>query len=54
MKIRYVGQDTGLQIAATGQVVNPGDTIEVSDPLGKSLTQQDIWEPVKAATKDKK
>jgi hypothetical protein len=54
MKIKYVGFDTGLQIAATGQLVDPGDVVEVDDALGKNLTQQDIWEPVKAPAKKEK
>ena len=52
MKVKYTGSNQGLQIAATGQVVDPGDIIEVDDKLGKSLTQQDIWEP--APTKKEK
>ena len=53
MNIRYVGSDKGLQIAATGQVVNPGDTVEVPDALGKNLCEQDIWEPANANKKEK-
>jgi len=52
MNVKYVGSDKGLQIAATGQVVDPGDVVEVPDDLGKNLCEQDIWE--KAPTKKEK
>jgi len=53
MNVKYVGSDKGLQIAATGQVVDPGDVVEVPDALGKNLIEQDIWEPVKTTKKEK-
>lgn len=45
-KLRYVGNDNDLQIAATGQTVNPGDVVEVEDDaLAKSLLEQpDNWQ----------
>jgi hypothetical protein len=52
MNVKYVGTDHDLQIAATGQIVNPGEVVEVDDTLGKNLVEQDIWE--KAPTKKEK
>ena len=53
-KIRYVGPDAEVQIAATGQVVQQNHQVEVEDDeLAKSLLEQkDIWERV-TTTKEK-
>lgn len=41
-----------LEIAATGERVEPGDTAEVDDDLGKSLLEQpDNWAPAKSEKK---
>lgn len=43
MKIRNV-TDRARVIAATAQIVGPGETVEVDDDLGKSLLEQpDRW-----------
>lgn len=40
------------EIVATGQQVESGDTVEVSDELGESLVQQvDVWEVADGGTK---
>lgn len=34
-----------LEIAETGHVVDPGDSVDVPDDVGKALTQQtDVWQ----------
>lgn len=39
-----------VEIATTGQTVEPGGTVEVDDELGRSLCEQpDNWEAVKAS-----
>ena len=58
MHLRYIGPSAdGVVIAATGQEVKPGETVEVVwDVLGKSLCEQkNSWEPVpeKAAASKK-
>lgn len=41
-----------VEIAATGQTVEPGATVEVDDELGEALTAQvDAWEKVRASKK---
>lgn len=47
MKITYVGPFTdGVEIAATGQVVAKGGTVEVADELGAALCEQSgNWVP---------
>lgn len=51
MKIRNVWA-TAREIAATGQVVAPGDTVEVPSTLASALCEQpDVWEKVKTTTK---
>lgn len=46
-KIRYVGPNTEVQIAATGQIVEQGHQVEIEDDeLAKSLLQQEVWERV--------
>lgn len=38
-----------LELAATGEVCEPGDSLEVEDALGASLLEQpDNWAPAKA------
>jgi hypothetical protein len=51
-KIRYIGPNDEVQIAATGQIVQQNHQVEVEDDeLAKSLLEQtDNWEPV---TKEK-
>lgn len=49
MKVTYNGPIDVVEIAATGQVVERGQTVEVPDDLGKSLCEQDIWAEAKPA-----
>lgn len=43
------------EIAATGQIVEPGDSVEVDDDLGRSLCEQPAnWAASKPATKTAK
>ena len=53
MLIVYVGPASeGVIIAETGQHAEPGEPITVSETLGASLLEQDIWqtaEPKKPA-----
>lgn len=52
MKVVYVGPSTtGVVIAETGQQADVGTPIEVSDKLGASLLEQDIWQPADAKPK---
>lgn len=51
MKIRNVRPYT-LEIGVTGQLVNPGEEVEVDDQLGASLCEQPAnWKPVKGPKK---
>lgn len=52
MKIRYVGPHTEVTIAATGQKVARGKTVEVSAAVGKSLSAQSDWKKVTAKKKE--
>lgn len=49
-KIRYIGPNAEVQIAATGQVVAQNHQVEIEDDdLAKSLLEQtDNWEKVTA------
>lgn len=48
MQIRNANSLT-LEIAATGDFVDPGQTVEVDDALGKSLLEQPAnWQAVKS------
>lgn len=50
MKVRNV-RDVALEIAATGQVVGPGEPVDVNDELGRSLCEQPgNWVAVKASS----
>lgn len=41
MRVTYIGPySEGAEIAATGQVVMPGETVEVPDELGAALCEQ--------------
>lgn len=52
MRIRNV-QGIARAIAATGEVVPPGETAEVGDELGASLLEQtDVWASVKTKTSE--
>lgn len=50
MEIRYCGPHDVVEIAATGQVVARGDTVDVADAeLAAALLEQpDNWQPTKA------
>lgn len=42
-----------LEIVATQQVVEPGESVEVDDALGKSLCEQpDNWQQAKSTKKE--
>lgn len=46
--------DHARELAATGQLVEPGETIEVDDDLGASLCEQvDVWADATPKTKTK-
>lgn len=47
MKVTYVGPFAdGVEIAATGQVVKPGESVEVDAALGAALCEQPSnWAP---------
>lgn len=56
MRIKFKGSEA-VEIADTGDLVEPGDVVEVDDALGASLCEQvDKWEPApsKAAKADSK
>ena len=51
MRLKQVNT-TALRIAATNQLVNPGEYVEVDGPLGKSLCEQPKnWLAMKATKK---
>lgn len=50
MRVKYVGGGRRV-IAATGQVVGAGETVDVGDDLGRSLVEQECWQAVKATKK---
>lgn len=53
MKIQNVS-GAALEIAATGQLVHPGEAVEVDPLLGKSLCEQEAnWQPVSSGSKSK-
>ena len=52
MKIRYRGPHDQVEIAATGQIVDRGGTVDVDDEIAAALCEQDCWQPVKAKRKD--
>lgn len=43
MLIRYLGPSRAAVIAATGQTVPRGDTVDVPDDLGARLVAQAAW-----------
>lgn len=53
MKVRYVGPYSSIQIAATGQTVERGGTVEVHRDLARTLTKQSVWEKVTTKTEEK-
>lgn len=47
-------RDEAREIATTGQVVEPGETVEVDDELGASLCEQvDVWAAATPRSKPK-
>lgn len=53
MKIKNV-RGYALEIGVTGQLVNPDETVEVDDLLGKSLCEQEAnWKRVTTGSKSK-
>jgi ATPase subunit of ABC transporter with duplicated ATPase domains len=53
MRIKYVGSHTeGVELAATGQLVEHEGTVEVSDELALSLCdQEENWQPADAGAR---
>lgn len=52
MKITLIA-DLAREIAVTNQFVEPGETVEVDDELGKSLCEQaEVWQPAKTTKKE--
>lgn len=52
MKVRNA-REWAVEIE-TGELVDPGDTVEVDEALGARLCEQpDNWKPVKGTTKNK-
>jgi hypothetical protein len=45
VKVVYRGPHAEVEIAATGDFVRNGETVEVPEEVGKSLCEQDTWEP---------
>lgn len=53
MKVQNI-RPFALVVAATGERVEPGESVEVDSDLGKGLlAQPDNWGPVKAASRGK-
>lgn len=49
MLVKYIGPIEAVEIAATGDIVARGDTIEVDTDLGIGLCEQTVnWEPADA------
>lgn len=46
MKLRYEGPSAAVQIAATGQTVKRGETVEVDAAVGRELAKQSTWKKV--------
>lgn len=53
MKIRYVGPHVQVQIAATGQTVDRGETVDVEPDVAKALLKQSSWKKVQSRKKTK-
>ena len=55
MRVTYIGPySEGAEIAATGQVVMPGETVEVPDELGAALCEQTSnWSAADTKSKNK-
>ena len=43
MKLKYEGPIKAIQIAATGQTVERGETVEVAAAVGRELAKQSVW-----------
>ncbi len=46
MKLKYQGPFASVQIAATGQTVERGETIDVPAAVGRELAKQDTWKKI--------
>jgi hypothetical protein len=53
MKLRYVGPFVSVQIAATGQSVKRGETVDVKADVARELAKQSTWKKVAKANKEK-
>lgn len=54
MKIRYVGPHESVEIAATGQTVERGGTVDVHQTLARQLVKQAAWEKASVKNEEKK
>jgi len=46
MKLKYVGLSASVQIAATGQTVARGETVEVKADVARELAKQSVWKKI--------
>lgn len=46
MKLKYEGPFASVQIAATGQTVARGETVDVKAEVGRELAKQSVWKKV--------
>jgi len=54
MKVTYVGGSTQIVIVAIPLTVGRGETVDVPDDIGVSLTESDEWESEKPSSSKKK
>jgi hypothetical protein len=52
VKIRYVGPHESVEIAATRQTVENGETVDVPAAVGRSLVKQASWKKVTEKKKE--
>ena len=52
MKIRYTGPFPTVQIAATGQTVERGASVDVDTAVARELLKQATWKKVTVKKKD--
>lgn len=46
MKVVYVGPFDEVEVPAAGLIAARGQQVEVTEEIGRSLIEQDIWRPV--------
>lgn len=52
MKLKYEGPFASVQIAATGQSVKRGETVEVVAEVGRELAKQSVWKKITPKKKE--